>query len=117
MERGNDRDSKEEERWNAAARELMQAANKSRGMDLVWTHPSGGRLYLGDDRAAMDAQALQQHGITHIVNSTKELPFYHEGVNSFVYYRFVISESWRLDESDPRRIRDFFSPPLEFMHR
>jgi hypothetical protein len=59
-------------------------------LDAMWRdQTTGGTIFVGNQQAAQNANLLQQHGITHVVNCTDTMPFYHQNV--FTYYRFNIS--------------------------
>ena len=51
-------------------------------------------LFLGDRGDAADRQRLRKHGITHIVNCSKELPCYFESDFRYLWLR--------LEDPDPR---------------
>jgi len=105
----------EEERWNAAARDILSGPGKWRAMDLIWVHPNGGKLFLGDAMAAQSRDMLAAHGITHVINCTQDLPNYHQHDADLTYYRFVISGCWRL--TDVVECRKFFQEPLQWMEQ
>ena len=50
-------------------------------------------LFLGDRGDARDRNRLRRHGITHIVNCSKELPCHFEGEFEYLWLR--------MDDPDP----------------
>ena len=59
-------------------------------LDAMWRdQKTGGTIYVGNQQAAQNANLLKQHGITHVVNCTDTMPFYHQ--NAFTYHRFNVS--------------------------
>ncbi len=77
-------------------------------LDVIWkSEGSSAAIYVGNQTAARDAQLLKNHGITHIVNCTDNMPQYHEHDPAFTYSRFNIS-FW------PSRATD--AQLLEFVH-
>mmetsp|Transcript_14865 Transcript_14865/g.29846 ORF Transcript_14865/g.29846 Transcript_14865/m.29846 type:complete len:211 (+) Transcript_14865:3-635(+) len=62
--------------------------------DPIWRHPtSGGTVYVGNVEAASNLGVLKQHGITHVVNCTDNMPMYHSKTGQIEYLQFDIA-SW-----------------------
>ena len=81
-------------------------------LDAMWRdQKTGGTIYVGNQQAAQNANLLKQHGITHVVNCTDTMPFYHQ--NAFTYHRFNVS-FWPahggIDE-----LQTFLAPLWEFV--
>lgn len=58
---------------------------------LRGTPPAAPAIYVGNQAASRDDEVLRAHGITHIVNCTAKLPFYHVGV--FQYLRLDVVQA------------------------
>jgi hypothetical protein len=87
------------EDFDAEGRRLMEQIRggaRFNDLDVVATHPGGGKVYVGNYTAAQKKDILDAHGIRHIVNCqdvTSEN--YHERNPEFEYFRFPISHWWR----------------------
>eukprot|EP00939_MAST-03C_sp_MAST-3C-sp1_P000473 g473.t1 len=68
----------------------------------------GGKLYVGDKRDANDKERLQQLGITHILNATRDIPNYFPGL--FTY------ESVPVDDHESTDLRSHFYRSNKFIH-
>ena len=42
-------------------------------MDVVWCHPGGGQLLIGNKYAVEDVNYLALHGVTHVLNMANVL--------------------------------------------
>jgi len=62
-------------------------------MDLIWTHPCGSKLYLGNITAAKNVAGLQLHQITNVVNCMARNTEHIIDEERFSYLRFPI-ETW-----------------------
>jgi len=64
-------------------------------LDPIWRDPStGGTIYVGNQSAAQNKAILDGMRITHVVNCTDNMPFYHErsaAAPKISYYRFPAS--------------------------
>ena len=52
-------------------------------------------MYLGNESDAKNEELLLNEGITHIINVTKNIPFYHENSQKrkFLYLRIPVNDS------------------------
>lgn len=64
-------------------------------------------LYLGNERDAQSLDALQQIGVTHVLNATTHVPCYHEG--SIHYQRIPVADSCQQD------LRQYFDESFRFI--
>ncbi|GHP06879.1 dual specificity phosphatase 10 [Pycnococcus provasolii] len=86
-------------------------------LDPIWKHPqTGARIYVGNQSAAADASMLAQHGITHVVNCTDNIPCFHEGKGAFQYYRFDVAWWWRHVDGSHASTAMFVAPMLAFVY-
>jgi hypothetical protein len=80
-------------------------------------HPTtGGTIYVGSQTAAQDMRLLVSNSITHVVNCTDSMPFYHES-RGIVYYRFDVSSWSRYVKSSPESVLAFADPMFQFIDR
>ena len=85
--------------YNAEGRRLVEALGLQVGgnynaMDAIWKESStGGKIYVGNETAARGpASTLAEHGITHVVNCTDDMPNYHENnPGGPTYLRFDVA--------------------------
>lgn len=105
-----------------AATEASARRHRYRDLDAVWRHPSsGGRVFIGNRTAASTRRILQQHGITHVVNCTSDMPLYFERscdrkLDPIRYFRFDIYRFYReLDLSGHAGVHAFFLPVLRWI--
>jgi len=86
-------------------------------LDPLWQHPqSRGVFYVGNQTAAANLGLLKQHGITHVVNCTDNMPNYHENAagSPIKYHRFDITSFYRRVHSDADAVQ-FAKAMLEFV--
>ena len=107
--------------YNAEGRRLVEALGLQVGgnynaMDAIWKESStGGKIYVGNETAARGpASTLAEHGITHVVNCTDNMPLYHQSGGRIQYYRFDIAGHWRHVKDDASAIA-FTRPMFEFV--
>lgn len=74
---------------------------------------TGGVVYVGNRDAASDRDVLRAHNITHVVNCTDSMPFFHEADATVSYLRFDVS-AWCLRARNGGRAADVdaFTKPL-----
>ena len=85
--------------YNAEGRRLIESLGLQTGgmynaMDAVWKDSStGGKIYVGNETAARGpARTLAEHGITHVVNCTDDMPnFCEAGSSGPAYLRFNVA--------------------------
>jgi hypothetical protein len=70
---------------------LNMSVSRTGGSAVVWEISPD--LFLGDRGDASDRDRLRKHGITHIVNCSKELPCHFEGEFNYLWLR--------MDDPDP----------------
>ena len=82
-------------------------------MDLVFhDKATGGKIFVGNQSAAQNAALLQREGVTHVVNCTDSMPFYHE--RTFEYKRFNVT-FWPSESLEA--LTSFMAPMLEFVDK
>mmetsp|Transcript_32547 Transcript_32547/g.91159 ORF Transcript_32547/g.91159 Transcript_32547/m.91159 type:complete len:211 (-) Transcript_32547:392-1024(-) len=113
---------KTEEFFNEQAMRVMEEEKRKGGFGrkahCVWVVVDGKgvthRLFLGDYTSARDESFLRENGITHIVNSTRDLPLYHEAKgDKYKYFRLVVTDCWPM--TDPEAVMRLFTPALDFI--
>ena len=81
-------------------------------LDAIWRDKATtGTIFVGNQQAAQNSALLKQNGITHIVNCTDSMPFFHQ--NTFKYFRFNVT-FWPSNESD-EKLAQFLQPMLDFV--
>jgi len=85
--------------FDEEGRRVLQQLNSGvryRDLDVVATHPGGGKVYVGNFTAAAKKDILDAHGIRHVVNCQDVTSDnFHEKDRTFNYFRFTISHWWR----------------------
>ena len=85
-------ETKDESFFNRAAKAVI-GRNEISGWSpaqVVWIEDDNGaehKLFLGDATSAQNLKFLKDNNITHIINCTKDLPYYQEGNPDFKFYR------------------------------
>ena len=83
-------------------------------LDAIWRdQKTGGTIFVGNQQAAQNASLLKQHGITHVVNCTDNMPLYHQSTKTFAYYRFNVS-FWP-SAGGPDELQRFMQPMWAFV--
>jgi hypothetical protein len=88
-------------------------------LDPLWRNPkSGGTFFVGNQMAASNLAMLREHGITHVVNCTDNMPNYHEDVAkaNITYFRFDITSHYRRVQTEEQAVM-FVQPMLNFVER
>ena len=82
-------------------------------LDCIWRDKTtGGKVYVGNQQAAQNAALLEREGITHIVNCTDNMPFFHQ--NKFKYYRFNVT-FWNQFAQTSESLAKFLQPMYDFV--
>lgn len=84
-------------------------------LDQIWgDRQTGGKIFVGNQQAAQNAALLKQHGITHVINCTDNMPFFH--ANTFTYLRFNVT-FWSRGGEAAEAIHSFLKPMFEFVEQ
>ena len=67
---------------------------------------------VGNQQAAQNAALLHREGITHVVNCTDSMPFFHE--REFTYYRFNVT-FWSMAGNSNEQLTKFLQPMYDFV--
>jgi len=103
--------------FDAEARKIfktlgLDASGASSGAPVGFYNPldpifrdvaSGGTIFVGNQQAAQNANMMKNHGVTHIVNCTDNMPFFHQNDRAFTYYRFNVS-FWTQHGGSPEKL-------------
>ena len=102
--------------FDDAAKEVFAAGRRTsrvyNNLDIVWTHPSGASIYVGNINAAQTRSILDSHNVTHVVNcqDVKSRNFF-EKDPKMSYFRFPVSYWWRAPGMDTDEgVLAFFAP-------
>jgi len=84
-------------------------------MDCIFKeNTKGGIIYVGNEDSAKDYEKLKSNNVTHIVNCTDNIQFYHQKL--FNYYRFDISHLVWNNFNKTSDIYETISPLFEFIN-
>ena len=82
-------------------------------MDPIFKAATGGRIFVGGERAANDLGLLKDHGVTHVVNCTDNIKNFFEG-RGMTYLKFNVS-FWSRSVRDSKSCADFLRPMISFV--
>eukprot|EP00658_Telonema_sp_P-2_P077164 TRINITY_DN6918_c0_g1_i2.p1 TRINITY_DN6918_c0_g1~~TRINITY_DN6918_c0_g1_i2.p1 ORF type:complete len:158 (+),score=31.35 TRINITY_DN6918_c0_g1_i2:218-691(+) len=91
----------------------VTGSGKYNHLDPLLRHPeTGAVMFVGSQSAASSKEVLMEHGITHVVNCTADMPLYFEG--ELAYLRFNITQHYS-KVRDPNSAVRFVQPLFDFV--